>query len=108
MPELQATRQLDAETEEEEPFKLIETLEKHGVSATVRSAGPRRSVLSPLMQPAPERVTTQDVKKLKEAGFNTVGSVIMECKKKLTIVRGLSEAKVEKIMEAASKTHVRG
>ena len=49
----------------------------------------------------------QDVKKLKEAGHQTVGSVNMECKKKLTQVRGLSEAKVEKILEAAAKISVR-
>ena len=47
------------------------------------------------------------MKKLKEAGHRTVGSVNMECKKKLTQVRGLSEAKVEKILEAATKISVR-
>ena len=47
------------------------------------------------------------MKKLKEAGHQTVGSVKMECKKKLTQVRGLSEAKVERIIEAAAKITVR-
>ena len=46
------------------------------------------------------------MKKLKEAGHRTVGSVNMECKKKLTQVRVLSAAKVEKILEAAAKISV--
>ena len=49
----------------------------------------------------------QDVTRLKEAGHQTVGSVNMECKTKLAQVRGLSEAKVEKILEAAAKISVR-
>jgi hypothetical protein len=93
--------------EEENPFQVIEVLEKHGVSATVR---PRPSACGS----ATFRTSTswrvsrkQDVEKLKKAGFHTVGSLIMECKKSLTQARGLSEAKVEKILDAAAKISVR-
>ncbi|KAL0234903.1 hypothetical protein GEMRC1_001488 [Eukaryota sp. GEM-RC1] len=48
-------------------------------------------------------ISSTDVKKLKEAGFYTVKAVIMHTKKDLCAVRGLSEAKVEKILEAAGK-----
>ncbi|KAL0211078.1 hypothetical protein P9112_009376 [Eukaryota sp. TZLM1-RC] len=48
-------------------------------------------------------ISATDVKKLREAGFYTVKGVLMHTKKDLCAVRGLSEAKVEKILEAANK-----
>ena len=41
-----------------------------------------------------------EVKKLEEAGFHTVEAVAFTPKKHLIIVKGLSEAKVDKIIEA--------
>ena len=43
-----------------------------------------------------------DIKKLKEAGICTIGAVLMETRKKLANVKGISDAKVEKIIAAAS------
>ncbi|KAK8842554.1 Meiotic recombination protein dmc1 [Tritrichomonas musculus] len=43
-----------------------------------------------------------DIKKLKEAGICTIGAVLMETKKKLANVKGISDAKVEKIITAAN------
>lgn len=46
---------------------------------------------------------TADVKKLKEAGYHTVQSVMMATRKKLCDVKGLSDAKTEKIQAEARK-----
>eukprot|EP00899_Mesostigma_viride_P004686 jgi/Mesvir1/14218/Mv09669-RA.1 len=48
-------------------------------------------------------INAGDVKKLKEAGIYTVRRCHMETKKTLFAIKGLSEAKVEKILEAAEK-----
>jgi hypothetical protein len=103
MPE-QIARPAEVDAEDEVSFLVIEELEKHGVSATVR---PSACVPLSGRRELARVPRAQDVKKLKEAGHQTVGSVNMECKKKLTQVRGLSEAKVEKILEAAAKISVR-
>ncbi len=92
--------------EEENPSKVIEVLEKHGVSAAVR---PRPSACgsATFRTSMSWRVSRkQDVEKLKKAGYQTVGSLIMECKKTLTQARGLSEAKVEKILDAAVSVRI--
>lgn len=47
-------------------------------------------------------INIADIKKLKEAGICTIGGVLMETKKKLGNVKGISDAKVEKIIAAAS------
>lgn len=56
----------------------IQKLEEHGISAA-------------------------DIKKLLEAGFNTVESVTFTPKKALVNVKGLSEGKIDKILEACYK-----
>ena len=48
-------------------------------------------------------VQQADIKKLSEAGFATVEQILMTSKRKLTDVKGLSEAKVAKIGDAANK-----
>ena len=45
-------------------------------------------------------INSGDVKKLEEAGFHTVEAVAFTPKKQLVLVKGLSEAKVDKIVEA--------
>ena len=55
---------------------LISTLEKQGIAAS-------------------------DIKKLQEGGFNTVEAVAFSTKKTLIAVKGISEAKADKIMAAA-------
>lgn len=42
-------------------------------------------------------ITSGDIKKLEEAGFYTVESIAFAPKKSLTQIKGISEAKVEKI-----------
>ena len=48
-------------------------------------------------------INNGDIKKLEEAGFHTVEAVAFTPKKHLVIVKGLSEAKVEKIIDACQK-----
>lgn len=46
-------------------------------------------------------INAGDIKKLEEAGYHTVEAVAFTPKKVLITVKGLSEAKVDKILEAA-------
>lgn len=48
-------------------------------------------------------IAAADITKLKQAGIYTVPGVQMQCKKDLVVIKGLSEAKVDKIIEAARK-----
>jgi len=48
-------------------------------------------------------MAAMDVKKSKDAGFVTVEAVARAAKKELVAIKGLSDAKVDKITEAASK-----
>ncbi|KAH0472509.1 MAG: uncharacterized protein KVP18_004717 [Porospora cf. gigantea A] len=51
-------------------------------------------------------INVADINKLKSAGLCTVLSVVQSTRKELCNVKGLSEAKVEKITDAASKLEV--
>ena len=48
-------------------------------------------------------INAGDIKKLEEAGFHTVEAIAFTPKKQLVQVKGLSENKVDKIIEAAQK-----
>lgn len=48
-------------------------------------------------------IPAADITKLKQAGIFTVPGIHMQCKKDLSNIKGLSEAKVDKIVEAARK-----
>ena len=48
-------------------------------------------------------ITAGDIKKLEEAGFHTIESVAFTPKKCLTTLKGISEAKVDKILTEAAK-----
>jgi meiotic recombination protein DMC1 len=49
-----------------------------------------------------------DIKKLQEAGIVTIGGVLQNSSRDLLAIKGLTEARVEKIKEAARKLDVRG
>lgn len=53
-------------------------------------------------------INVADIKKLKTAGICTVRGVQMITKKRLCNIKGLSEAKVDKIKEAILKLHGEG
>lgn len=65
---------------------------------TATAAGP-----SPIEKLEEHGISAADVKKLKEAGFFTVESVVYVQKRNLLNIRGISEAKCDKIVEAAAK-----
>lgn len=48
-------------------------------------------------------ISAGDIKKLVDAGYHTVEAISYVPKKSLIHTKGISEAKLEKIMEAASK-----
>jgi len=48
-------------------------------------------------------VAAVDIKKLIEAGLNTIQSILLWPKKDLLLVKGLSENKVDKIIEACGE-----
>ncbi|XP_046403567.1 meiotic recombination protein DMC1/LIM15 homolog [Ischnura elegans] len=66
--------------EEESFFQDIDMLQDHGINAA-------------------------DIKKLKTSGICTVKGIQMSTKKRLCAIRGLSEAKVDKIKEAVAKVN---
>lgn len=68
-----------AEEEEEVSYCLIDKLQDAGINAA-------------------------DLKKLKDAGFNTSQSVVFAMRKDLLSIKGLSDQKVEKIIDAARKS----
>ena len=75
----QGDRQYQSLHEEEEDFfQDIELLQSHGINVA-------------------------DIKKLKTAGICTVRGIQMVTKKKLCSIKGLSEAKVDKMKEAVMK-----
>lgn len=49
-----------------------------------------------------------DIIKLKSAGMATVMSILMSTKKELLNVKGITEAKVEKLYEIANKIECQG
>ena len=53
-------------------------------------------------------INVSEIKKLQEAGIMTIGSVLQSCSRDLIAIKGLTEARVEKIREAAKKLDCRG
>ena len=59
------------------------------------------------LQPKASGIASIDVKKLKDAGLCTVESVAYSPRKELLQIKGISDAKVDKIIEAGiSFTHL--
>jgi len=74
-----ATALVEADDEETVSYSLIDKLQDSGINAA-------------------------DLKKLKDAGFNTSQSVAFAMRKDLLSIKGLSDQKVDKIIEAARKS----
>jgi len=81
----EARAEADAEVleEEEVPYSLIDKLQEAGINAA-------------------------DLKKLKDSGFNTSQSIVFSMRKDLLSIKGLSDQKVDKIIEAARKSTAAG
>jgi len=81
-----AEAEVEAEVLQEEedlPYSLVDKLQDQGINAA-------------------------DLKKLKDAGFNTSQSVVFAMRKDLLNIKGLSDQKVDKIIEAARKSSSAG
>jgi len=76
--EMADQEQEQVEVVEEEPMMSVAELQKFGVNVA-------------------------DINKLKAGGIHTVPGVLMQTKKTLTSLKGLSEAKVDKILDACTK-----
>ena len=83
---MQTTARVEEEHAEkqqgEQTFRLIEDLQNGGINMS-------------------------DIKKLQDHGITTIGSCLQMCKRDLIGIKGLSEAKVDKIREAARKLDCR-
>ena len=111
------TELAEEETFEQLPqsFILIDELQQCGVSATdikVRArlsvthsafARPSRSLAPSARSLTPPAPFFSPAQKVKDAGFATVKSLLTVPKKTLIDVKGLSDAKVDKMLEAANK-----
>ena len=53
-------------------------------------------------------INAADINKLKSAGFCTISSIVMGTKKELTNIKGINEAKIDKILDAARKIENHG
>ncbi|KAK7113075.1 meiotic recombination protein DMC1/LIM15 homolog [Littorina saxatilis] len=73
-----AEPQLQSDDEEESFFQDIDQLQNHGINVA-------------------------DIKKLKQSGICTIKGIQMTTRKKLGNIKGISEAKVDKIKEVAAK-----
>lgn len=73
----------DVEDVEQTNFIEIEKLQEHGINAA-------------------------DIGKLKTSGFCTISSIVMATKKELCNIKGINEAKIDKILEAAKKLENHG
>ena len=58
---------------------------------------------TPIMKLQEQGISATDIKKLEEAGYHTIEAGAFTPKKHLILVKGLSEAKVDKILEACQK-----
>jgi len=67
---------------------------------------PSRALLNPGTNFQSAGISAGDIKKLKESGYNTVEGTAYATKKALCDIKGISEAKAEKIIEAAGKLDI--
>ncbi|EFC50704.1 predicted protein [Naegleria gruberi] len=94
-------KQKESQVEEEEE----ETNQEEETEACADSDEQSWSLIDKLQEVG---IGAADIKKLKEAGIYTVESIMMRTRKKLCAIKGLSEAKVDKILEATSKISFSG
>jgi meiotic recombination protein DMC1 len=73
----------EAAVDESSPFMLVDKLQEHGVNVS-------------------------DIAKLKQAGCYTIENLTFRTKKDICEIKGISEAKYEKIVEAAKKLSAMG
>jgi len=91
-------RKKAAVEEEEEAAPVVEAATLEEAVDAEEAAGPM-----PISKLEGNGVTSADVKKLMESGFYTVESIAYSTRKTLAAVKGISEAKADKLVESAAK-----
>ena len=56
---------------------------------------------TPVNELEKEGISSADVKKMSDAGYNTIESICFTPRKALIEIKGISDAKLDKILEAA-------
>jgi len=77
--------------------------DEHGMEMEEEEDDEDQKSYSPIEMLAQQKISASDIKKLKEHSFYTVESVAYTPKKQLLTIKGISEAKVQKLQEAAYK-----
>ena len=86
------------------PYVALGELLKHGVAAGTPSSALAPPCAPPrVMYSSSALLLAGDIKKLNEAGIHTASGLMQTSKRKLAQIKGLSEAKCEKIYEAGEK-----
>ena len=103
----------EGEGEYQEAFMAIERLEGPGIGTRGQPThqhlqpqlwlGHSRTLLLEIVVFLTPRAGPPDIKKLKEAGYHTIEAVLYATKKELGNIKGISDNKVEKIVECAFK-----
>lgn len=90
-------------TEDDEAGSVAQEAEAAEANLTVADVTQTKHVVSPIDDLTKSGVATMDIKRLKDAGIHTIQSLLMHTKKALGNVKGISEAKVDKIIAAAAE-----
>ena len=91
-------KQKEEDKEEEQEDEKEDEKSKEKQEEDTEMSGP-----TPIEQLVEKGINSGDIKKLKEAGYHTVESVLFTPFKALILVKGLSENKVEKIVKACQE-----
>ena len=77
--------------------KIIEKAEDEEEEANqAEESGPEFHELDKLQEGG---INSSDIQKLKDAGFNSLEAISYTAKKNLVLIKGLSEAKIDKIIK---------
>ncbi|KAM0839135.1 hypothetical protein ACQ4PT_060509 [Festuca glaucescens] len=95
----------DAEARAREGWRRPSSTTRAGSSSSWRPTGvdEEEECFESIDKLISQGINAGDVKKLQDAGIYTCNGLMMHTKKSLTGIKGLSEAKVDKICEAAEK-----
>jgi len=104
MPRKSAAAQKEKEEEEEEEVVNMDELangDNNAVAAQEEEEGTSGPMKIKMLEEA--GIASGDLKKLIEAGFHTVESIAYATKKSLIAIKGISEAKADKLHQEGKK-----
>lgn len=86
------------QSERKQDLKEETSHQEYGEEEEEEECGP-----TPIGDLEHQGINASDVKKLREAGYNTVESVAYSTRKALTKIKGISDAKADKLLAEAAK-----